>query len=335
MEMINKLWEDLDSRITENTTGILKKLINPEASMYISIGTFINKKNHFLTYEVREENINNYKTLPNIKGIKYQKINFGDEKEDSISLVLSASLEIYNYSFNVLAEDLIEFTKGINEKDLIDTLASRLHIWKNFFSNIPVEILSEEKQIGLAGELNFMLLLINQKIPPAFIINSWKGFENSSKDFIFSDSICTEVKASKSPKTVKISSKEQLDETDYEKLFLYYGKFSYNSDTDLNLNSAVNQIREILENFRAVLENFEYGLVQYGYYDIHSDYYNRCYEFNKELCFIIKDNFPRIKESDTRQGVVSVKYIIDLTESQSNEIPITDIYLKLKEIIDG
>ena len=326
MAKIDHIWQDLENEIHTGNTGFgVKRLICSECSFFMYIGIFKDSMTHFLALEICDNNLSNYKCLPQIKGLDVNKTILGDERKAASSLVLAASSKVYNQSFDVLVNDLIKDIDSLPEEELIAFLADRLGVWRKFFSDIPCEVLSEEKQIGLAGELRLILKLLDEKVPDSTVVNSWKGYDYSSKDFIFSNSVAIEAKSSKSPKSIKISSEKQLDESNNERCFLFFCNISYANDTEYSLNIFVDQIRQQLDDNSNSSGLFESGLLKYGYYDIHRDFYNRPFSFSKEQFFSIEGNFPRIKGVDLRQGIHTVKYSIDLSNAVGYECQFTEI----------
>lgn len=323
--MNKELWQAIEREAKKQSHGVVRRLYNSAIPIYISLGIHAESMSHFIAFEVKDEFLMNYKCLPGIKGLIIDKVKFGDERADTVSLSLSAASAVYNLSFDILCDDLIEHVKANHEQGLVSSLSDRLSLWKKFFSEVPCETLNEEKQIGLAGELNFILKLLNLKIRKSVLINSWKGYDHSSKDFIFPRLIAVEVKASKSGKAVNISSENQLDESEYEKCMLYFCNILFSNDSGISLNQLIDQIREHLSGSGDIIRMFNDGLSQYGYYDIHREHYNRCFHLKNEQVFCVEGDFPRIRKSDLRKGVTSAKYAIDLTVANRHENSFSDI----------
>ena len=63
------------------------------------------------------------------------------------------------------------------------------------------------------------------------------------------------------------------------------------------------------------LNAFNSKLLEVGYFDVHAHLYGeRCYAKRDENIYQVKDDFPRIKENEIRNGVGDVKYTIVLSQ---------------------
>ena len=325
MAMNKELWKVLEKEAKKQNHGVVRRLYSSDISIYISLGIHTDSMRHFIAFEIKEDFMMTYKSLPNIKGLVIDKVKYGDEKADTVSLALSAASAVYNPSFDILCDDLIEHVKANPEQGLVSSLSDRLSLWKKFFSEVPCEILSEEKQTGLAGELNFILKLLSLKVNKSVLIRSWKGYDHSSKDFIFPRLIAVEVKASKSGKSINVSSEDQLDESEYEKCMLYFCNILSSNDSGISLNQLIDQIRENLSDSTELIRKFNEDLSKYGYYDIHREYYHRYFHLKNEQIFSVEGDFPRIRKAELRKGVTSTKYAIDLTLADSHQNSFSEI----------
>ena len=82
-----------------------------------------------------------------------------------------------------------------------------------------------------------------------------------------------------------------------------------------SLNDKINLLRDSLKNTPSALGLFNSKLLEAGYLDSHADAYDeRCYVKRDENFYEVKDDFPRIKESDIKSGVGDVKYSIILSQ---------------------
>ena len=65
---------------------------------------------------------------------------------------------------------------------------------------------------------------------------------------------------------------------------------------------------------KAALNIFNAKLIEAGYFDHHRHLYKeRCYKIRKESIYVIDDSFPRIKESELRDGVSNTVYSINVS----------------------
>ena len=81
--------------------------------------------------------------------------------------------------------------------------------------------LAREEELGLAGELTFLLCLMDAGVQPDVVIEGWVGPADAPQDFVLGTG-AIEVKASMSSAgfPVRIGSLEQLDDKVASPLFL-------------------------------------------------------------------------------------------------------------------
>lgn len=209
-----------------------------------------------------------------------------------------------------------------NEREGIRLVISQLCKWKDLFSKKRMKPLSLQEQQGLFGELTFLRKLFGLDIARSSSIDFWKGPYLVPQDYS-GDMWAVEVKtvvASKFPK-VSINGEKQLDETLFEKLFLYSLVIEESPDEGKTLPELISDVRKDLESDSMSREKFENKLVLSGYFDSDDEVYNtRKYRVYREYYFVIRDEFPRIKKEDLREGVTDVKYSVTLALSDDNVI---------------
>src|SRR5258708_17450041 len=114
--------------------------------------------------------------------------------------------------FFSLCNDLVEATDHINDSaEAVQKIMIRLNRWHEFLKKRHPGLLSEEKILGLIGEL---LFIKNHLIPvfgPGQSIKFWQGPEGLPQDFNVNES-AIEVKCQSASRsdTVRISSADQL-----------------------------------------------------------------------------------------------------------------------------
>jgi hypothetical protein len=189
-----------------------------------------------------------------------------------------------------------------------------------FLEKHDPEGLSEEVQHGLYGELWFL----QQVVIPSFGLSSlryWLGPEGANQDFSF-EGCAVEVKTtvSQNPQKLSISNENQLDETRLNILFLMH--------LSLDVRTKGETLPEIVESIRAILGKdsssrvlFEKRLFKIGYLDIHAPKYSETsYKHRTSSYFKIEQDFPRIVPADLKQGVVQVRYSIEISACRSYAI---------------
>jgi hypothetical protein len=228
--------------------------------------------------------------------------------------------------------------------------------------------LSEEELLGLIGELRFLDVLLSvasDQTKKALALDAWRGHEQTSRDFVFSNAF-VEVKATRGDRSVhQISSLMQVDprrsetEQPLEQLHLLSLGFKpvLPSESSVVCVSLPNQVDAILKQLggdttkdtRSVLQNLflskvaSYGSVAGHGYE-HDEMQNwaaykagwqhgflRVYDMNDSAVQVLRRSDVR------RRGHVvfeSVRFTIDLPERVSGELnPQNDLFALAKELL--
>ncbi len=271
------------------------------------------------------------------RDIKIDVTKLQDLSELSISLFVDQSFEDSNFLLvqlnnhdsrinDIFASICWNLANSIvnvaTEREGIRLVISQLHKWKELFSKKRMKPLSLQEQQGLFGELTFLRKLFGLDIAKSSSIDFWKGPYLAPQDY-YSDLWAVEVKtvvSSKFPK-VSINGEQQLDETSFEKLFLYSLIIEDSPLEGKSLPELVSDVREDLEFDLMASEILENKLVLSGYFDSDAEVYNsRKYLMRRELYFVIQNEFPRIRKEDLREGVSEVKYSVSLALSDDSII---------------
>ena len=122
--------------------------------------------------------------------------------------------------------------------------------------------LSREEIQGLYAELKFIEDSL-QYFSPYEILDSWRGPDHGLHDFVFR-SISFEIKSTLN-QSIRITSEDQLDDLDLEKLFLNVRKLSM-SDKGESLNDIYEKLIKLFKNV-ADLELFKAKLRNSGFFE--------------------------------------------------------------------
>lgn len=238
-----------------------------------------------------------------------------------IKLLEPSLIGIFDSVLNIiLSESVYEETKGA----MVNKFLQQLKRWQKFMATGKSSMMSEDKIRGLIAELTLLSELIsNNPLLKEELIESWYGPDRLQHDFIF-NSVAIEVKSVSNldKKSVSISSEHQL-ESNLDQLYLrVYSivKSSVAVENSVNLNRIINNISKQLDiNERA---RFDEKLIECGY--VPNEKYDEL-NYRVELLnnYEITENFPKLTSSSLANGVLNVKYDIDLNkiESFSVELP--------------
>ncbi|HLN20916.1 MAG TPA: PD-(D/E)XK motif protein [Bacteroidales bacterium] len=258
------------------------------------------------------------------RGLKFDKIY---DPENSGFLLLNLVLVDNQFKdvFDSLIADILAAI--INESDfkvILRNYSNRLIKWQSLFERFRQQGLTPEEQRGLYGELYFMrkFLLVNSDFNN--IVISWIGPEKLVRDFQFGNwSVEVKTTHGNNHQKVQISSERQLDTANVDNLFLNHLSLESVQHSGETLNQMIDSIYEILNIDLTALNQFRNKLTDAGFFDPHRQYYSDIgYFIRQDIFYKVEHQFPRIEESDIRNGVGDVKYSIIV--SQCNDFIISD-----------
>ena len=236
--------------------------------------------------------------------------------------------------FGELCENVIQYVSTQPTEDkAVKELVNQILRWDALFSKASIGGLSKEKQQGLYGELYLLrkLLRINN-VNKKKIIETWVGPLGETQDFQ-SDVVTIEVKTSTSsnPQTITINNERQLDNTLQPILYLYHLSIMNSKGNGETLNELIDNIRALLD----VSEKGEFNmkLNQADYLDSERELYDsNKYVFRQEGFYKVEGEFPRIIESDLREGVGDVEYSISLSACDGFLVADDDVFQLIKQL---
>ena len=226
--------------------------------------------------------------------------------------------------FSVLASDVVKhFLDAVSDSDAVIVLRIRLEHWRRFAEKTGKDGLSLNEQTGLFGELLFLKMLFDADADQSGALRCWHGPLRANQDFGFG-SIAVEVKTSTSntPNIVSISNARQLDDTGVSKLFLYHVSLDRREGSGETLPELIARLgAEIVEKGGAATELFYERLSHLQYLDAQKHLYERHgYTERFHNFYRVESGFPRIIETDLRDGVNEVCYGIDLGVAASERV---------------
>lgn len=333
MKMTNRildLWADME---IQNRIGTLKKLYDTSIPYHI-FATFTSRNHYYgiaFSYDKRiKVDITPFNDLKEMKVSLYDDTSYADCKLMVIDLLIPSHKD----TFASLCTNLINTVKDMpSEEDLVKTVINQLERWRNLFDKIRIGGLSNEQQQGLYGELNFLQKIISKKITSSRnAIENWNGPDAALRDFQGCE-WAVEVKTTSigNPQKIIINGERQLDETLLSDLFLYHCSVEVSKLNGETLPDKVEKIRTMLEEDVHALSMFNEKILCVGYIDEESGLYsNRSYKIRNEHYYHIKDDFPRIKEAELRDGVSDVKYSIVLARCSQYSVTENQLFNTIK-----
>ena len=248
--------------------------------------------------------------LPKLKNleIKFQTLLGGPILY--IRLKDSAQLEL----FETLCRDVMAAGElAENEAEVLDRTIGRTFRWHYLLRGGKLEVLSEEAQKGLIGEIEVLKLLIaDLGAKPA--LAAWTGPSGAPKDFELK-SDCIEVKARRgaSQPFVKITNEFQLSDVADRGLWLsILAVDKVQPPHGRTLTDCVAEVTEILEATEpSAILDWDLHLADVGYDALH-DYSPWRWIVSEPEFFSVTADFPRIA-APVPLGVSGVSYALALS----------------------
>jgi hypothetical protein len=218
--------------------------------------------------------------------------------------------------FALMAADLLETAEshvgnsGDDELRLCQQFIARVRSWQRFMERPADGRLTDDEEVGLFGELSFVVLLLDAGFTPSDVVDIWLGPQNGLRDFM-GEGFAVEVKSTVAVNgfPAKIASLEQLDNAQGEDISLVAFRLALQSD-GVTLSELVDQLRTLIAG--PAQSGFERKLVLAGYSNAHATSYSRKFATADLRSFAVTSGFPRLSRSSIPLAIRDAEYIIDL-----------------------
>lgn len=321
MKKIIEIWNDQETD-SELSCNLLLRRYSPNVLPDVFVAFRKSEMQRGLALRVKIEFV---KFLSHNTDLEVIKLDFmPDESDLSKSLLLILLLSNQHIDvFAALCEDLIADISSIKNEDLlVKELLNRLEKWKALFSKASLDGMTADEQRGLYGELYFLKIWLRASDDTQKCIQSWVGPQGAIRDFQLLD-WALEVKTThgNNHQKIQISSERQLDTSNLNQLFLFHLSLEEQQKNGETLNALIDEIFDMLNSDVASQTQFRIMISRVGYFNHHRNLYDKKgYIIRQAAYYLVKDEFPRIEESEVRKGVGDVKYSIILSENTDYKI---------------
>ena len=310
---ISSLWEIMSQ---EKSVGLVKRLL-PNNSPLKVFATYKHPENTcgiaFSCDSKLKLSIDSFYNLKELSVQLFLDTSYQPNRLLTIQLFSDANTDIFAY----LCGNLVETIERCDtEAKAIKLVLNRLEKWKTMFSKGASDGLSITEQQGLYGELMYLHKLVLRGIFSYIdTLKIWVGADKAMRDFQGKDwAVEAKTISINNADQITINGERQLDETLLDKLYLYHLSVEVSRMNGQTLNEKVDELRSLFSDDKAALNIFNAKLMEAGYFDHHRELYReRCYKIRKESIYVIDDSFPRIKESELRDGVSNTVYSINVS----------------------
>ncbi len=325
---IENIWAEFEEKNENVVPGYLIRRILPEVNydVYIAIEKPLNTRLLILRFK---STLLDRKTLyPSSRSFIVNRIALQQDSEEYSTLQLVLTNTRHKDIFTTLVQDIVDALALVSEeRAAISEFITRLKRWQTFLEKNNPEGLSEIAQQGLYGELWFLRQVVFPNLEYVRGLRCWTGPKATQQDFQFSG-CAVEVKttSSKQHQTLSISSERQLDDTGIGTIVLLHLSLDVRQGQGETLPEIVSSVRSLISNDAIAKDELENLLFEVGYLDSQiSRYEDIGYIIRENNYFKVREDFPRIIESDLRNGIGDVRYTISVSECKRFAINELDV----------
>lgn len=241
---------------------------------------------------------------------------------DKQGFILTLEKQVDRDLFQGLCQTLIGNLDGVSDPAVaLGVALNHIKRWKAFLAGKRTRVLSAEEVRGLFAELSFLRRLKEKHLSDTQAIEAWCGPDRIHQDFIFGDT-AVEVKSisGRDRSIVRVSSEDQLEAVS-EHLFLkvYRLTDAPEGTTAQSLNTLVSAIGHELSDADAI-EEYWRKLGAYGYVEMR-EYDAPRFLVSGSQAYRVVEDFPKLLRSTLPDGVVDVRYNLQLEKIADFECP--------------
>ena len=325
---IKDVWNLLEQDGSDVSSGYLTRRILPNVNYDIYLAIEKPSNTRLLMLRVDSALLDRKAVYLASSSFAVNRITLPQDREEYGTLQLVLTNIRYKDIFTILVQDIVDnLASATDGRSAISAFITRLKRWQTFLANHSLEGLSEIAQQGLYGELWFLRQVVLQYRPLFDGVQRWTGPKATQQDFQFS-SCAVEIKttSSKQHQKLTIASERQLDDTGAGKIILLHLSLDIRQGQGETLPEMIESVRSIIIGDAIAKDELENLLFEVGYLDIHADRYeNIGYTIRDHNYFKVGEDFPKIIESDLRNGVGDVRYSISVAECKQFSIPESEV----------
>lgn len=332
--MLNKeIWDQLE-KSAHFSAGLIVLRLHPESNFNVFAALDPTTRHRFLLLKSNETDVRPKQQLPAGRGFDFRFVTRNTDSDGANCLQFELVETLHADIFDVIGNDVLKhILQSCDDKAAFNAFVLRIAEWQRFLDQLPKEGLREQAQQGLFGELWFLREILFREMTLQQAVSSWAGPKALSKDFQF-PGITFEVKAtaSKQHSRIAISNEQQLDASGVGRLILFCLLLERLTAGGLSLPELVTFIRADLKSHPDAAIHFSELLLQAGYADREAPQYVTHYSIRSRHFFDVRENFPRIVETDLRRGVGDVHYSIVFSECEHYALNETDVCKMIRTV---
>ncbi|PZV21226.1 MAG: hypothetical protein DCF21_02875 [Leptolyngbya sp.] len=330
---IEKTWEELEKQGGDFTSGYLTRRILPDVNYDVYLVIEKPSNTRLLMLRVNSTFLDLKTVYPASNSFTVNRVALSQDGEEYGTLQLVLTNAKYKDIFTTLVQDIVDYLASVTDgRAAIFAFITRLKRWQTFLEKHSPEGLSEAAQQGLYGELWFLRKSVFPHWELIKGLRGWTGPRGTQQDFQF-PGCAVEVKttSAKQHQKLAIASERQLDDTGAGIIVLLHLSLDVRQGQGETLPEIVANVRSLVADNAIASNELENLLFEVGYLDIHTTRYDNVgYSIREHNYFKVWPDFPKIIESDLRNGVGDVRYTISVAECKRFSIPESEVILLME-----
>lgn len=215
--------------------------------------------------------------------------------------------------FELLCADLIAYSQSAeNEATALNLTVKRFKQWNKLLEHQRKSLMDESNRKGLLGELTYLCEVIDGGYPIVAAVQGWVGPDGADQDFVYTDGWREVKSVGVSASSVKISSLEQLANSDPgELVVMLIDKCAPERSGAVSLGEQVDRTFERVRKDADALSLLESKLMRYGFIDL-PEYREQKYVCSGKMRFRVDADFPRLTADNVAPQIIETQYSISL-----------------------
>ncbi len=215
--------------------------------------------------------------------------------------------------FELLCADLITYSHAAeNELSALHLVVKRFKQWNKLLEHQRKNLMDESSRKGLLGELIYLCDVIDSGYPLAAAIQGWVGPDGADQDFVYASGWYEIKSVGISASSVKISSLEQLANSDPgELVIMRIDKCAPERSGAVSLGEQVDLILARVHKDPDALLLLESKLMRCGFIDL-PEYREQKYVCSGKMRFRIDADFPKLSAANVAPQITETQYSISL-----------------------
>jgi hypothetical protein len=325
---IEDIWELLEQDKSNIASGYLTRRILPDVNYDVYLAIEKPSNTRLLILRFGNGYLDRKTIYPSSSSFTVNRIALPQNDEDYGALQLVLTNPRYEDIFTILVQDIVTSLSLVKEgQAAVSAFIVRLKRWQAFLEKHNPEGLSTTSQQGLYGELWFLRQVVLPHLGPLNGLRSWTGPKATQQDFQFTG-CAVEVKttSAKQHQKLTIASERQLDDTGAGTIGLLHLSLDIRQGQGETLPEMIANVRSLVADDMLAKDELENCLFEVGYLDLHASQYEEIgYLIREHNYFKVENDFPRIIESDLRNGVGDVRYTISVAECKRFSISESEV----------